>query len=334
MSQSPPPEMTAIAVAAPGGPEVLKPARLKTPETGPFEILVRVEAAGVNRADALQRQGRYPPPPGAPETLGLEASGEVAAIGSGVTRWRVGDKVAVLLAGGGYAEYCVAPEVCALPVPEGIACADAAALPEACFTVWDNVFTRGGLKAGERFLVHGGTSGIGTTAIQLAKAFGATVFATAGSDAKCDAMRALGADHAINYARENFVEVVKVVTEGRGVDVILDMVGGDYIPRNIDCLARDGRHVSIAVMKGAKATLDVVSVMTKRLVLTGSTLRGRSTAEKGRIAEILQARVWPLLARGAIRPVIDQTFPLAEASAAHALLESSAHIGKILLLPS
>lgn len=326
-----PTTMTAIEIAEPGGPQVLRPVQLPVPTPGAGEVLIRVAFAGVNRPDVVQRTGGYPPPPGASPLPGLEIAGTVVALGEGVRDIAVGDAVCALVAGGGYAEYCTAPVPQCLPVPKGLSLEQAAALPETFFTVWTNVFERGGLKPGERFLVHGGTSGIGTTAIQLAKAFGATVFATAGSADKCQACLKLGADRAINYREEDYVAVIKEATGGRGVDLILDMVGGDYIPRNVDALAMDGRHVSIAFLAGPKATLNMTKVMTKRLTLTGSTLRPRSVAEKGAIAAALREKVWPLLEAGTVAPVLFETFPLAEAAAAHALMESSAHIGKIML---
>ncbi|TWB21182.1 putative PIG3 family NAD(P)H quinone oxidoreductase [Nitrospirillum amazonense] len=323
--------MRAIAITQPGGPEVLKPIERPTPQPGPGQILIRVAAAGVNRPDCLQRAGSYPPPPGASDLPGLEVAGTVAALGEGVTGWTVGDAVCALVNGGGYADHAVAPAGQCLPVPEGFSMVEAAALPETFFTVWTNVFDRGRLAAGESFLVHGGTSGIGTTAIQLAKAFGARVFATAGGPDKAKACEDIGADRGIDYKAEDFVAVVKEATGGRGVDVILDMVGGDYVPRNIDALADQGRHVTIAFLRGAKVTLNIAPVMTKRLVLTGSTLRPRSAEEKAAIAASLAEKVWPLLARGEVRPVIFKTFPLEEAAAAHALMESSSHVGKIVL---
>jgi NADPH2:quinone reductase len=327
-----PETMTAIVIEAPGGPEVLKPATLPVPSPAAGEILIRVEAAGVNRPDVLQRRGLYNPPPGASPLPGLEVAGHVAAIGPQVTDWSVGDPVCALVSGGGYAEFCVAPGPQCLPIPKGLSAAEAAGLPETLFTVWTNVFERGRLQTGERFLVHGGSSGIGTTAIQLAKAWGAIVFATAGSAEKAQACRDLGADVAIDYREQDFLAVVKEKTGGRGVDLILDMVGGDYVARNIDALAMDGRHVSIAFLKGSKVEIDLQKVMAKRLTLTGSTLRPRSVAEKGAIAAALQAEVWPLIEAGRVRPVIHATFPLAQAAEAHALMESSAHVGKIILL--
>jgi NADPH:quinone reductase len=325
-------EMTAIAITTPGGPEVLKPVRMRWPEPGAGEILVKVAAAGINRPDILQRQGGYPPPPGAPATPGLEIAGEVVSVGLGVKRYRAGDKVCALVPGGGYAEYCVAAEDNALPVPAELSLVEAAGLPETFFTVWTNVFDRAGLKAGETFLVHGGSSGIGTTAIMLAKAFGATVIATAGSPEKCAACISLGASLAVDYRKEDFVQAVKDATAGKGADVILDMVGGDYIPRNLAAAAMHGRIVSIAFLRGSKAEVDFLPMMLKRLTLTGSTLRPRSVAEKAQIARALEEKVWPLIAQGKIRPQIYKTFPLAEAAQAHALMESSAHVGKIVLV--
>jgi NADPH2:quinone reductase len=326
-----PARMTAIGIKAPGGPEVLVSEARPVPAPGPGEILVRVAAAGVNRPDVMQRKGLYPPPPGAPDVLGLEIAGEVVALGEGVTRWKRGDKVMALLIGGGYAQFCLAHESHALPVPDGFSMIEAAAIPETFFTVWHNVFERGGLKAGETLLVHGGTSGIGTTAIQLAKEFGARVVTTAGSAEKCEACRKLGADTAVNYKSEDFVAITKSTTGGKGADVILDMVGGDYIERNYEAAAVEGRVVQIAFQGSSKATVDFRRIMLKRLHHTGSTLRSRSIADKGAIAEAVRSKVLPLLVAGRVKPVIDSTFPLAEAAAAHARMESSAHIGKIVL---
>ena len=323
--------MTAISITEPGGPDVLTPQSIETPVAGDNEILVKVAAAGVNRPDVLQRKGGYPPPPGAPETPGLEIAGEVAALGNGASKWKVGDKVCALVAGGGYAEFCNVHETNALPVPAGLSLVEAAGLPETFFTVWTNVFERGALKQGESLLVHGGSSGIGTTAIQIASNLGSTVYATAGSAEKCKACEGLGASRAINYRDEDFVEVLKKETAKKGVDVILDMVGGDYIQRNIKTAARDGRIVNIAYLNGSKAEVDFMMVMLKRLTLTGSTLRIRSVAEKAAIAGALEENVWPLIEAGKIKPQIFKTFPLAEASKAHELMESSAHIGKIVL---
>ena len=331
MSPSLPETMTAIEIREPGGPEVLAPASRPLPQAGAGEVLIKVAAAGVNRPDCLQRQGSYPPPKGASDIPGLEVAGEVIALGDGVKDLKVGDRVCALVTGGGYAEYCAAPAVQCLPVPKGYSMAQAAALPETFFTVWVNVFQRSGLKSGESFLVHGGTSGIGTTAIQLAKAFGCTVFATAGSAEKVKACKDLGADHAINYKTEDFVEVVKAATGGRGVDVILDMVGGDYIPRDIKALAEDGRLSFIAFLGGPKAEVNFAAVMMKRLTITGSTLRARPVAVKAQLAAELKEKVWPLLDAGEVAPVMAAAFPLAEAAKAHALMESSDHIGKIVL---
>ena len=326
-----PESMTVIEISEPGAPEVLRPVPRPVPRPGEGEVLVAVVAAGVNRPDVMQRQGNYPPPPGAPDIPGLEIAGTVAALGPDVARPHLGERVCALVAGGGYAEYCVAPAALCLPVPEGFTPVEAAALPETFFTVWDNLFTRGRLVAGEWVLIHGGTSGIGTTAIQLAKAFGAQVIATAGSTEKCVACMQLGADHAINYRERDFTEAVDQITAARGADVILDMVGGGYVARNIGCLAVEGRLVQIALLEGAKARVDLVAVMQKRLTITGSTLRPRSVALKAAIAATLGERVWPLLDSGEVRPIVHATFPLAEAAAAHALMESSAHIGKIVL---
>jgi putative PIG3 family NAD(P)H quinone oxidoreductase len=326
-----PEEMRAVEIREPGGPEVLVPAIRRVPRPGAGEILIRVHAAGVNRPDALQRAGSYAPPPDASDLPGLEAAGEVAAVGPGVARWREGDAVCALLPGGGYAEFVVTPADHALPVPPGYSMAEAAALCETFFTVWTNVFERGRLRAGESFLVHGGSSGIGTTAIQLAAARGARVFATAGSDEKCAACLALGAERAINYRSEDFVEVVRAATDKRGVDLILDMVGGSYLARDVAALAVEGRLVMIAFLGGPKAELNFAQVMTKRLTITGSTLRPRSVEDKARIARALEEEVWPLLASGRIRPVMDESFPLEAAALAHARMESSAHIGKIVL---
>jgi NADPH2:quinone reductase len=326
--------MRAIEIREPGGPEVLTLVERPRPKPGPGEVLIRVAAAGVNRPDVMQRAGYYPPPPGASDLPGLEVAGEIAARGPGVDGWHLGEPVCALVSGGGYAEYCVAPAAQCLPVPKGFSMAEAAALPETFFTVWTNVFERGALQPGESLLVHGGTSGIGSTAIPLAKAWGATVYATAGGPEKARACEELGADRGIDYRAEDFVEIVRDLTKGRGVDVVLDMVGGDYVPRNLQCLATDGRHVSIAVLGGVKASINIATIMQKRLILTGSTLRPRSVAEKGAIAAALWAKVWPLLEGGQVRPRLFQTFPLDQAPAAHALMESSQHIGKIVLLTS
>jgi NADPH2:quinone reductase len=326
-----PAEMTAIAIREAGAPDVLVPEQRPVPKPGNGEILIKVAAAGVNRPDVAQRKGIYPPPPGAPDIPGLELAGEVVAVGSGTSRWKLGDRVTALVAGGGYATYCVAHGDHALPVPAGYSWVEAAALPETFFTVWTNLFDRGGLKAGETALVHGGSSGIGTTAIQLAKALGARVITTAGSDEKCEACRKLGADVAINYKTQDFVAETKKATDGKGANVILDMVGGDYVERNYEAAATDGRIVQIAVQAGAKVTVNIARLMAKRLTHTGSTLRPRSIPEKAAIARAVEQHAWPLLASGRIKPVIYRTFPLAQAAAAHALMESSAHIGKIVL---
>jgi putative PIG3 family NAD(P)H quinone oxidoreductase len=323
--------MTAIGIDGKGGPEVLKPVARPVPRPGERELLIRVEAAGVNRPDVLQRQGLYPPPPGASDIPGLEIAGEVVEIGPGASRFSAGDRVTALVTGGGYAEYCVADERAALPFPEGFDAVQAAALPETFFTVWLNVVERGGLKADETFLVHGGSSGIGTTAIQIARALGATVYATAGSAEKCAACETLGARRAINYREEDFVAVLKQETDGRGVDLILDMVGGDYVDRNIQIAAEEGRIHQIAFQTGSKVTVDLMRLMLKRVTLTGSTLRARPMEVKGYVARRLHESVWPLLERGAIKPVIDSAFSLAEAAQAHARMEKNAHIGKIIL---
>lgn len=328
-----PHQMTAIAITTPGGPEVLKPAQMALPVLQDHEVLIRVAAAGVNRPDVLQRQGGYPPPPGAPATPGLEVAGHVVAKGPQVRRYKEGDAVCALVPGGGYAEYCAAAEDNTLPVPEGISLTEAGGIPETFFTVWTNVFERAGLKPGETLLVHGGSSGIGTTAIMMAHHLGSRVFATAGSADKCRACEALGAERGINYREEDFVQVVKTGTDGKGADVILDMVGGDYVPRNLAVAAMHGRIVNIAFLKGSKVEVDLLPIMLKRLTLTGSTLRPRSVAEKALIARALEASVWPLLAQGKIRPQIFETFPLAQAAEAHRLLETSAHVGKIILVP-
>jgi putative PIG3 family NAD(P)H quinone oxidoreductase len=323
--------MQCIEITTPGGPEVLRLTERPLPHPGPGEVLIRVAAAGVNRPDVVQRMGLYPPPPGASDLPGLEIAGTIEAIGDAVAGLSVGQSVCALVAGGGYAQFCLAAAPLCLPFPKDFLAVQAAALPETFFTVWHNVFQRGRLQAGESFLVHGGSSGIGTTSIQLAKAFGATVYATAGDAAKCQACQDLGADRAINYKSEDFVAVLAAETAGRGVDVILDMVGGDYLNRNIKSLAQDGRHVSIAFLNGPKAEVNFLPVMLKRLTLTGSTLRSRSVAEKTAIARELQTKVWPLLDEGRLAPAIYATFPLDQAIEAHRLMESSAHIGKIVL---
>ena len=325
-----PSRMTAIGIKAPGGPEVLVPEQRAVPTPGDGEILVKVAAAGVNRPDVMQRQGLYPPPPGAPDIPGLEIAGEVVALGSNVKRWKTGDRVMALVVGGGYAEYCVAQANHALPVGT-LPMIEAAAIPETFLTVWHNVFERGALKAGETLLVHGGSSGIGTTAIQLAKQFGARVIVTAGSDEKCAACRKLGADTAINYKSEDFVAATKAATAGKGADVILDMVGGDYIARNYEAASVEGRIVQIAFQGSPKATVDFRRIMLKRLHHTGSTLRSRSNADKAAIARAVEDKALPLLASGKVKPVIFKTFALDQAAAAHALMETSAHIGKIVL---
>jgi putative PIG3 family NAD(P)H quinone oxidoreductase len=326
-----PATMTAIAISEPGGPLVLKPEKRPLPEPKPGEILIKVRAAGVNRPDVLQRQGAYPPPPGASDLPGLEAAGEVAALGEGVKRWKIGDPVTALTPGGGYAEFCLVHETNALPIPHGLTFTEAAAVPETFFTVWHNVFERGGLKPKETFLVHGGSSGIGTAAIQLANAFGAYVIATAGSAEKCDACLKLGADRAVNYREEDFVRVAKDATDGRGADVILDMVGGEYVGRNYDAAAVDGRIVQIAFLQGPKATADFSKLMLKRLTHTGSTLRPRTVEFKAGIAAELEKRVWPLLAARKIAPVMDMIFPLKDAWRAHERMEEGEHFGKIVL---
>ena len=325
--------MACIEITEPGGPEVLKPVKRPVPEPAADEVLIAVRAAGVNRPDCIQREGNYAPPPGVTDIPGLEVAGEIAALGKDVAGWKAGDKVCALVAGGGYAEFVTAPALQCLPIPEGLDMVEAAALPETFFTVWSNVFERAGLKEGEVFLVHGGSSGIGTTAIQVAARLGARVITTAGSEEKCRVCVELGAERAVNYKQEDFVEAAKEFTEGKGVDVILDMVGGDYLPRNIKALAPDGRHVSIAFLGGAKAEINFMPVMLKRLTLTGSTLRPQTVERKGEIAQALRERIWPLIAAGEIKPVIHASFPLAEAAEAHALMESSQHIGKIMLVP-
>ena len=331
MADALPASMTAVEIVKPGKPEVLVPTTRPVPRPAAGELLVRVAAAGVNRPDVLQRKGAYNPPPGTTDIPGLEIAGTVVALGDGVAGWQVGDGVTALVAGGGYAEYCVAPAPQCLPVPRGHDMVRAAALPETFFTVWTNVFERGRLQPGESLLVHGGSSGIGTTAIQLGRAFGSRVFATAGSPEKCAACVKLCADQAIDYRREDFVAAIQAATGGKGVDVILDMVGGDYISRNLACLAVEGRLVQIAFLSGSKQEIDILPLMMKRLTLTGSTLRPRTVAQKGAIAAALKARVWPLLEAGTVAPVIHATFPLAQAAEAHRLMESSAHIGKIVL---
>jgi len=327
-----PATMTAIEITEPGGPEVLRPATRPLPMPGAGEVLIQVAAAGVNRPDVMQRQGSYPPPAGASDIPGLEIAGTVVAVGLGVHHTRVGDRVCALVTGGGYATYCVAPEPQCLPVPSSLTVVEAAALPETCFTVWTNLFERGALQPGESVLIHGGSSGIGTTAIQLAKALGAhRIFATAGSREKCQACEKLGATRAIDYKHEDFVKVVREATGDRGVDVILDMVGGDYIQRNIAAIAVEGRIVYIAFLRGSLAEVNLLPLMLRRASLTGSTLRARTVAQKGAIAAPLRRVVWPLLEQGKVKPVIFRTFPLAEAAEAHRLMETSEHIGKIVL---
>ena len=324
--------MTAIEIREPGDPDVLVPVERPRPEPGAGEVLIQVAAAGVNRPDVFQRRGRYPPPPGASDIPGLEVAGAIAAVGADVGEWRPGDRVCALVAGGGYAEFCVAPAGQCLPIPGRLDMIAAAAIPETFFTVWTNVFDRGRLRARESILIHGGSSGIGTTAIQLARARGARVFATAGSAAKCAACERLGAERCVNYREADFVGVLNTATGGRGVDVILDMVGGPYFPRNIATLAMEGRLVEIATLGGATAEINIQTVMQRRLTITGSTLRARPVAEKAAIASALVANVWPLLESGEVTPIVFKTFPLRDAAAAHALMESSQHIGKIVLV--
>jgi putative PIG3 family NAD(P)H quinone oxidoreductase len=326
-----PKTMIAIDPATPGGPEVLVPVTRPVPVPGPGEVLVKVAAAGVNRPDVLQRLGLYPMPPGVPTIPGLEIAGTVVAIGEAVERWRVGDAVCALVAGGGYAEYCTAPAGQCLPVPAGMAMTDAAGLPETWFTVWSNVMDRGHARRGETLLVHGGTSGIGVTAIQLGTALGMTVIVTAGSAEKCAAALRLGAAHAIDYNAQDFVTEVAQITNKRGVDLVLDMVGGDYVPRNLQCLADDGRHVSIAFQRGPRADLDLTAVMRKRLVLTGSMLRPRPIAFKTAIAETLEGAIWPEFESGRLVPATDRVFALADAADAHRRMEAGSHVGKIVL---
>ncbi|MEP1699991.1 MAG: NAD(P)H-quinone oxidoreductase [Alteripontixanthobacter sp.] len=323
--------MTAIGFDEPGGPDALRPETLGIPRPAAGEVLIRVSHAGINRPDVIQRQGYYPPPPGASPVPGLEISGEVVALGEGADGLPTGSRVCALVSGGGYAEYCLADAGHCLPVPQGLSMAEAAALPETLFTVWHNVFERGWASEGETLLVHGGTSGIGTMAIMLAKAFGLSVIVTCGSDEKCTAAREVGADHAINYKTGDFVEEVKAITRGEGVELVLDMVSGDYVPRNLACLKPDGRHVTIAVLGGLTAELNMAQIMQKRLTLTGSTLRPRSAEFKSLLADEIARNAWPLIEDGTIRPVMDKTFPLTEAGAAHARMEAGDHIGKIVL---
>jgi NADPH:quinone reductase len=326
-----PATMLAIDPEAPGGPEVLVPVTRPVPVPGADEVLVRVAAAGVNRPEVMQRKGLYPPPPGAPSILGLEIAGEVVAVGDNVPREVLGQKICALVAGGGYAEYAVAPWGLCLPVPPALSMAEAAAMPETLFTVWSNLFERAYAVEGEVVLVHGGTSGIGVMAILLARLFGLEIIVTTGSDAKCEAAKSIGANHAINYKTQDFVEAVQAITGGRGVNIVLDMVGGDYVPRNLKCLADDGRHVSIAVQGGAQATVPLFDIMRKRLTLTGSTLRPRSVEFKTLLADELARVVWPHVADGQLKPVIDATFPLAQAAEAHRRMEAGDHVGKIVL---
>jgi putative PIG3 family NAD(P)H quinone oxidoreductase len=323
--------MNVVEIAAPGGPEQLKIARRPMPKPGDEEVLVKVAAAGVNRPDVMQRQGRYPPPAGASDLPGLEVAGEIVALGAKVSGLSIGDKVTALLPGGGYAEYAVAAAPLCLPVPGGISMVEAAAIPETFFTVWTNLFDRGRCKAGDTVLIHGGTSGIGTTAIQLAAAWGARVFATAGSDDKARACERFGAVRGINYRTEDFVEVIRADTKGAGVDVTLDMVAGSYLARNLEIAALEGRVVVISLLGGSRAEINLGMILTKRLTLTGSTLRTRTVAQKAEVAAAVQKNIWPLLAAGRVRPVIHATFPLAEAGEAHRLMETSNHIGKIVL---
>jgi len=327
-----PSKMRAVEISKPGGPEVLRPVERPVPVPKPHEILIKVAAAGVNRPDVLQRTGNYPVPPDASDLPGLEVAGEVVATGEAVTLWKTGDKVCALVHGGGYAEYCVAPEVQALPVPKGFSVAEAASLPETFFTVWSNVYDRGRLSPGETLLVQGGTSGIGVAAIQMAAAMGNRVFATAGSDEKCAACVRLGAEKAINYRTQDFAAEIKAPTQGKGVNVILDMVAGDYVPKELKCLADEGRLVFIAFLRGHKTELDINELMRRRLVVTGSTLRPRPVEFKGAIAKSLRARIWPLIEAGKIKPQIFRTFALEKAAEAHQLMESSQHIGKLLLI--
>lgn len=329
-----PDRMTAIEIAGPGGPEVLRAVERPVPRPSAGEVLVRVDAAGVNRPDVLQRLGTYPPPPGASDIPGLEIAGTIVSVHSDASRWHPGDRICALVAGGGYAEYCTAPAVQCLPIPEGMDAVPAAAIPETFFTVWTNLFQRGGLRPGERVLVHGGTSGIGTTAIQLAHASGAVVFATAGSDLKTAACRRLGAAVAINYHTEDFADAIRRETSGAGVDVILDIIGGDYFGRNLECLAMNGRLVQVGLLGGGRAQIDLSRLLHRRLTITGSTLRARTVEEKGALARDVEANVWPLLAAGRVAPIIDRTFPLTAAAEAHRRMESSEHIGKIVLTNS
>jgi putative PIG3 family NAD(P)H quinone oxidoreductase len=323
--------MLTIEIKTPGGPEALVPVDRPVPSIGPGEVLVKVAAAGVNRPDVLQRQGRYPPPPGVTDIPGLEIAGTIEKVDPAVTAWRVGDRVCALVSGGGYAEFCAVPAPQCLPIPRGLDVTHAAAIPETTFTVWTNVFERGRLAAGESILIHGGSSGIGTTAIQLARACGARVFATAGSAEKCAACESLGAERCVNYRETDFVAAVKAGTNGHGVDVVLDMVAGDYVQRNIEVLAMDGRLVMIGRQGGVKSEIDIMPILRKRLTLTGSTLRTRSVEEKGALARAVHQYVWPLFESGAVRVIVHQTFPLRDAATAHRVMESSAHVGKLVL---
>jgi putative PIG3 family NAD(P)H quinone oxidoreductase len=323
--------MLTIEIKTPGGPEALVPVDRPVPSIGPGEVLVKVAAAGVNRPDVLQRQGRYPPPPGVTDIPGLEIAGTIEKVDPAVTAWRVGDRVCALVSGGGYAEFCAVPAPQCLPIPRGLDVTHAAAIPETTFTVWTNVFERGRLAAGESILIHGGSSGIGTTAIQLARACGARVFATAGSAEKCAACESLGAERCVNYRETDFVAAVKAGTNGHGVDVVLDMVAGDYVQRNIEVLAMDGRLVMIGRQGGVKSEIDIMPILRKRLTLTGSTLRTRSVEEKGALARAVHQHVWPLFESGAVRVIVHQTFPLRDAATAHRVMESSAHVGKLVL---
>lgn len=326
-----PTDMTAIDCSKPGGPDALVPLRLPVPSPRDDEVLIRVAAAGVNRPDVLQRMGVYPPPPGASVLPGLEVSGEVVAVGEGVGREHLGQRVCALVPGGGYAEYCVSPIATCLPVPPTLSLPEAAAMPETLFTVWTNLFERAYASAGDTVLVHGGTSGIGTMAIALCRLFDITIIVTCGNPGKCDAARSLGAQHAIDYNAQDFVAETLKITDGRGVAAVLDMVGGDYVPRNLQCLADEGRHVSIAFQRGAKAELNIMDIMRRRLTLTGSTLRPRSTAFKGLVADELARTVWPHVAEGRLKPALDRTFPLSQAADAHRLMESGDFVGKIAL---
>jgi NADPH2:quinone reductase len=331
VSQILPSEMTAIAISEPGGPDVLKPETVPVPQPAEGEVLIKVAAAGVNRPDVIQRKGHYPAPPGASPLPGLEVSGTVVALGSGVEPEWMGRKICALTNGGGYAEYCVAPAGQCLPVPENMTMEEAAALPETLFTVWSNLFNRGFAREDETALIHGGTSGIGTMAIMLGKLFGLNVIVTCGSDEKCTAAKSIGADHAINYKTHDFVEEIKNITDGQGVEVVLDMVGGDYVARNLDCLKEDGRHVTIAVQGGAKATLNMAQIMMRRLTLTGSTLRPQSAERKALLADEIYRYVWPDIEAGKVKPVMDKVFALKDAAKAHTHMEAGDHIGKIIL---